>query len=137
MIVTARSARRSASLFSWGSIIAVLLPFPLLAFWFGASIFIYTLNRNHPEPKVLKYTQRAANRFYLMCGVVIVLGKFIPRDNHTLLWFFLLWLLAVLTVMMPSIRDLYRIHHDQWVDIDTSLIKNPDAEETDTPDSAS
>ncbi|MEZ5477990.1 MAG: hypothetical protein R3E95_11065 [Thiolinea sp.] len=43
MIVTARSARRSASLFSWGQYYwVVLLPFLLLAFWFGASIFIYT-----------------------------------------------------------------------------------------------
>lgn len=51
MLITAQSARRSAYMFNWGSIAAVLLPIPFLPLFFGASVFLYTINRNHPEPK--------------------------------------------------------------------------------------
>lgn len=127
MHITAQSARRSAYLFNWGSIAAVLLPIPFLPLFFGASVFLYAMNRNHPEPKVGYYMQKAANRFYLMAGSAIVLGKFIPESEDTLFWFFLLWLLAVAVVLIPSVRDIYRIWHDHWVDINT-----PDSAVTDT-----
>jgi len=32
------SARRAAALMNYGNLIAILLPFPLLIFWFGALI---------------------------------------------------------------------------------------------------
>jgi hypothetical protein len=119
MQITAQSARRSAYLFNWGSIAAVLLPIPFLPLFFGASIFLYAINRNHPEPKVGYYMQRSANRFYLVTASVIVLGKFIPESSNTMNWYFLLWLLAVFALLIPSAKDIYTIWHDSWVDIDT------------------
>lgn len=119
MKITAQSARRSAYLFNWGSIAAVLLPVPFLPLFFGASVFLYTINRNHPEPKVGYYMQRSATRFYVVVGSVIVLGKFIPESSDTLKWYFLLWLLAVIIVLIPALKDIYTIWHDTWVDIDT------------------
>ncbi len=108
MHITAQSARRSAYMFNWGSIAAVLLPIPFLPLFFGAS----------------------ANRFYLMAGSAIVLGKFIPESEDTLFWFFLLWLLAVVVVLIPSLRDIYRIWHDHWVDIDTPGSTEADTKQT-------
>ena len=119
MKIAAQSARRSAYMFNWGSIVAVLLPLPFLPLFFGASVFLYTMNRNHPEPKVSYYMQRSANRFYLTAGSLIVLGKFIPESTSTMKYYFLLWLLAVVVVLLPSVKDIYTIWHDSWVDIDT------------------
>lgn len=81
---------------------------------------LYALNRNHPEPKVAYYMQRAANRFYLTAGSVIVIGKFIPESSETMKYYFLLWLVAVFIVILPSIKDLFAIKHDSWQDIETS-----------------
>lgn len=131
MIITAQSARRSAYLFNWGNILTALIPVPFVALWFGASILIYTFNRNHPEKKVLYYTQRAANRFYLVAGTVIVLGKFIPRDETTVSWFLLLWACSALVIIIPSLRDISDIWHDNWKDLDTeALARAKEAEES-------
>ncbi|MCK5905916.1 MAG: hypothetical protein KAG86_11560, partial [Gammaproteobacteria bacterium] len=58
-IVTAASAKSSAKLFSYGNIVAVLIPVPMLIFWFGASIVFYAMQRHHPNPRVGYYTQIA------------------------------------------------------------------------------
>ncbi len=119
MVISAASARRSACLFHWGNILAVMVPVPFIALWFGASIFVYAMNREHPEPRVGRYTQRAANRFYVTAASVIVLGKFVtPREGEILWWFLLFWGAAIVVVVLPSLLDLYRIRHEQWHDID-------------------
>lgn len=126
MIIPAASVRRSAYLFNWGSILAVLIPFPLVAFWFGVSIFVYAFNKGHPDPRVPFFTQRAANRFYLMIGITLAIGKFTPQNDNTLYYYLGIWLIAVLLVMIPSFRDIYRIWHEPWFDIDT---ENPPVKE--------
>jgi hypothetical protein len=77
-IVPARSARTAAKLFNYGNILAVLMPFPLIIFWFGASMFVYAMNRHHPNERVGHYTQQAAYRFYAIVGALIVVGTFFP-----------------------------------------------------------
>jgi Na+/serine symporter len=57
------SAKRASALMNYGNLIAILIPFPLLIFWFGASMLVYAMNRHHPNPKVGHYTQQAAYRF--------------------------------------------------------------------------
>lgn len=116
-IITAKQTRRSAALFNWGCIVAVLVPMPFFILWFGGSILVYTLNRQHPDPRVGRYTQRAATRFYGVAGALIVLGKFVPEDDSTLMWYLLLWGLGVLILVPWSLYDIYRIWHEDWHDI--------------------
>ena len=49
-IARGSSARRAAALMNYGNLIAILVPFPLLIFWFGASMLVYAMNRHHPDP---------------------------------------------------------------------------------------
>lgn len=109
------SAKRAAALMNYGNIISILVPFPLLIFWFGASMLVYAMNRHHPDPKVGHYTQQAASRFYGVTGFFIVIATFIPGDGW--FWHLIAWILA-LSILVPwSIVDLRRIYRDQWMDI--------------------
>ena len=109
------SARRAAAMMNWGNIIAFLLPFPLLIFWFGASIMVYAMNKHHPNPKVGHYTQWAAYRLYGVTGSLVVVGTFFPGSA---IWHYLaFWGLALAIVVPWSVIDLIRIRRDEWVDI--------------------
>jgi hypothetical protein len=67
-VVSGRSAANAAKFFNYGNIIAVLIPIPFVALWFGGSMLFYAFNRHHPNPKVGHYTQQAAYRFYALTG---------------------------------------------------------------------
>lgn len=114
-IARGSSAKRAASLMNYGNIIAILLPFPLLIFWFGASMLVYAMNRHHPNPKVGYYTQQAATRFYAVAGFFIVIGTFIPGNGW--IWYLLAWATALLILVPWSIMDLRRIRREEWIDI--------------------
>lgn len=110
-VVSARSARFSASLFNYLNIVAVLLPVPLLVFWFGASMFVYAMNRHHPNPRVGHYTQWAAYRLYGVVGAVIPVATFYGPE---LRYWLITWFLAVAIVIPWSIVDLVRIRREHW-----------------------
>ncbi len=114
-IARGTSARRAATLMNYGNLIAILVPFPLLIFWFGASMLVYAMNRHHPNPKVGHYTQQAAYRFYGITGFFLVIATFIPGGGW--IWHLIAWILAALILVPWSIVDLWRIHRDEWVDI--------------------
>ncbi|PIE82859.1 MAG: hypothetical protein CSA09_04735 [Candidatus Contendobacter odensis] len=114
-IARGSSARRAAALMNYGNVISILLPFPLLIFWFGASMLVYAMNRHHPDPKVGHYTQRAAYRFYGITGFFVASATFIPGGGWV--WYLIAWILAVLILMPWSIMDLRRIYKDEWLDI--------------------
>lgn len=114
-IARGSSSKRAASLMNYGNIISILVPFPLLIFWFGASMLVYAMNRHHPNPKVGHYTQEAAYRFYGVTGFFIVIATFIPGGGWT--WHLIAWIAALLMLVPWSIIDLRRISRDQWVDI--------------------
>ncbi|HMQ14054.1 MAG TPA: hypothetical protein PKD21_11445 [Candidatus Competibacter phosphatis] len=109
------SAKRASALMNYGNLIAILVPFPLLIFWFGASMLVYAMNRHHPNPKVGYYTQQAAYRFYGVTGFFIVIATFIPGSGW--IWHLIAWILAALILVPWSIMDLRRIRRDEWVDI--------------------
>ncbi|AOU99442.1 hypothetical protein BI364_00615 [Acidihalobacter yilgarnensis] len=111
--ITARSARNAATLFNYGNIVAFLLPFPLVFFWFGASMFIYAMNRQHPNPRVGYYTQIAAYRFYALTGFLVVAGTYFPpKLTHFLIY----WGVSAAIMIPWSIIDLIRIHRERWED---------------------
>ena len=109
------SAKRAASMMNYGNLIAILVPFPLLIFWFGASMLVYALNRHHPNPKVGHYTQQAAYRFYGITGFFLVIAIFIPGGGW--IWHLIAWIVAALILIPWSILDLRRIAREEWVDI--------------------
>jgi hypothetical protein len=109
------SAKRAAALMNYGNLIAILVPFPLLIFWFGASMLVYALNRHHPNPKVGHYTQQAAYRFYGITGFFVVIATFIPGGGW--IWHLIAWIVAALILIPWSILDLRRIQKEEWVDI--------------------
>lgn len=119
--ITAAQSRRTAAQFNWGNIIAVLIPFPLMIFWFGASMVIYAMNRHHPETKVGYYTQWAAYRFYFITGFLVVIGTLIPGGRESILYYVYLWLGAILIMVPWSLYDLRRIRRDNWQDVDITV----------------
>lgn len=114
-IARGTSARRAATLMNYGNLIAILVPFPLLIFWFGASMLVYAMNRHHPNPKVGHYTQQAAYRFYGITGFFLVAAIFIPGGGWV--WHLAAWMLAALILVPWSIVDLWRIYREEWADI--------------------
>ncbi len=111
-IVTAESSRRTASMFSYGNILSVAIPV-LIPFWFGASMFIYAMNRHHPNPRVGYYTQWAAYRFYGLIGLIIPVGTFFPADIR---YYLATWAVLAAVIIPWEIRDLRRIAREQWQD---------------------
>ncbi|MDQ5909559.1 MAG: hypothetical protein QG599_1654 [Pseudomonadota bacterium] len=109
------SAQQAAALMNYGNLIAILLPFPLLIFWFGASMLVYAMNRHHPDPKVGHYTQQAAYRFYGITGFFVVAATFIPGGGW--IWHLIAWIVAALILIPRSILDLRRIQKEKWCDI--------------------
>jgi hypothetical protein len=112
-VVSGRSAANAAKFFNYGNIIAVLIPIPFVALWFGGSMLFYAFNRHHPNPKVGHYTQQAAYRFYALTGFLVVAGTFFPVDIRYYLAF---WAVSVLVIVPWSIHDLRKINRDDWED---------------------
>lgn len=114
-IVTARSARNAAAMFNYGNIISLLLPFPLMIFWLGASMFVYTMNRHHPCEKVGHYTQQAAYRFYGVTGFFVAVAIFIPVNIN---YYLVAWVVGTALLLPLTLRDLRRIRRDDWEDME-------------------
>jgi len=111
--ISGASARRAATLFNWGNIVALLVPLPLAIFWTGLSMLVYAMNKHHPNPKVGHYTQWAAYRFYAVAGTIVAIGTFAPPSLN---FYLVLWAIAALIIIPWSLYDLYRIKQDTWED---------------------
>lgn len=116
---TAASSRFASSLFNYGNITAVLLPIPFGLIWIGLSIMVYAMNRHHPDPKVGYYTQRACYRFYGISGSFVVIASSFP--GKALYYYAGSWLVAAVLLVPLSIRELYLIRREHWVDIDVPV----------------
>jgi len=115
-VITAESARKAAKVFNFGTIAAVLIPFPLFIFWFGASMFVYAMNRHHPNPKVGEYTQRAAYYYYALAGLLVPVLTFTPKEFLIDYWW-ALWLLCIFLVVPLALWEIIRSNKDTWHDV--------------------
>ena len=137
--IPATRARRSAGMFSWGNIIAMLpglFIVPILIFgspdkmtmifmfiimlvpmilWFGISIAIYIIAKHNPNERVGHFTQQAAYRYYAVIGFIVVAGTFYGTDVD---YWIGTWLISALILVPLSIRDLFLIKKEQWADIE-------------------
>lgn len=119
-LVSATQCRRSAQIFIIGSMIAVLVP-PLLMVWIAASIFAYASVAHHPDMRVREYQRWAGYRFYGLVGTLIVVLNFSGEMKDLLgggmNLLFTVWALSLLVVVPLGIRDLIRIHRENWQDM--------------------
>ncbi|MEJ2361803.1 MAG: hypothetical protein P8Z75_10300 [Gammaproteobacteria bacterium] len=111
--IPAASARRAATLFNYGNLLAILIPLPLGILWLGASMAVYTMNRHHPNPRVGYYTQWAAYRFYGLVGFVVAEATFY---NEGLLAWLITWAVLAAILIPWTIYDLVRIYREPWQD---------------------
>lgn len=115
-VVTGASARVAAKTFYYGNILAVLIPFPVFIFWFGAGILVYALHRHHPNPRVGYYTQIAAYHYYGLAGLLVPVLTFAPGDFF-IKWWWATWLFAAGILLPLSIRQILRINREAWHDV--------------------
>ena len=108
------SARTAASIMTYGNIFAIIF-IPVIIFWWGASMLVYTMNRHHPNPKVGHYTQQAATVFYGIGGFFIVIATLVPADDWS--YYLVAWALSALVIIPWSILILTKIYRDEWNDI--------------------
>lgn len=114
-VVTAESARKTAKVFYYGNIIAVLIPFPVFILWFGAAILVYALLRHHPNPRVGYYTQVAAYHYYGLAGGLVPVLTFAPGDFFAN-WWWALWIACVAVLLPLSVRQILLINRETWQD---------------------
>ncbi|MEJ2059860.1 MAG: hypothetical protein P8Y64_05165 [Gammaproteobacteria bacterium] len=115
-VIKAESARSAAQWFHWGNIISVLIPFPLLIFWFGASMAVYVFTSHHPNPRVGFYVHRGAYLFYGLLCVLIPVGTYFPPKIN---YFIIYWIFTVALILPISGYYLYRIRYKEpWEDIE-------------------
>lgn len=115
-IITAESSKKAAKIFNFGTIAAVLIPFPLFIFWFGASMFVYAMYRHHPNAKVGEYTQRAAYYYYALAGLLVPVLTFAPKEFLIDYWWGL-WLLAIALAVPLAVWEIMRSNKDTWHDV--------------------
>ncbi len=116
--IAGKSCRRAASLMNWGNLAAILVPVPLLIFWFGASMLVYAMNRHHPCAAVGRHTQQAAYRFYGVTGFFTAVAIFFPGGAGA--WwkpYLIAWGLGLIVLLPWTIWDLVRIYRAPWPDL--------------------
>lgn len=114
-IVKAEDARKTAKIFYYGNILAVLIPFPVFILWFGASMFVYAMFRHHPNSRVGYYTQIAAYHYYGLAGALVPVLTFAPGDFFKN-WWWALWIFCAVVLIPLSIRQVMQINREEWCD---------------------
>ncbi len=112
--ISGKSAKGAARLFHYGNLLAVLIPFPIAIFWCGASMFVYAMNKHHPNHRVGYYTQRAATVFYAVAGLFIPVATFFPVDWRYYVGY---WAFAAAVLIPWTIWNLLRIGREDWPDV--------------------
>ena len=119
-VITPKQQMRAAQMFTFFSIIAVLLlpaVFPMFL-WIAASIFVYAAAAHHPNQRVCDYVRYSGYRFYGLVGALVAALNFSPQlAKMAGGWPQLIgaiWFLAILVVVPLGIRDLLRCKHENW-----------------------
>jgi hypothetical protein len=126
-VITVKQQIRAAQMFTFFSIIAVLLLpaiIPMLL-WLAASIFVYAAACNHPNPKICDYIRFSGYRFYGVVGTLVVILNFSPQlAKMAGGWPHLMgyiWLGCFLVVVPLGVRDLLRAKNDSWQEMNVEV----------------
>ncbi|MDQ7074340.1 MAG: hypothetical protein Q9O24_04130 [Gammaproteobacteria bacterium] len=113
-VITGSSCKSAAKWFSYGNILAMLIPLPFFVLWFGGSIVLYAINRHHPNEKVGEYTQKAAHSFYATAALLVVVATFFPTG---IFYYLVFWAVSASYVLPMAIMDIRKINRDVWDDV--------------------
>lgn len=117
---TAKEARRSAKIFHYGNIVAILIPFPFFIFWFGASMFVYAMFRHYPNPRVGYHTQIGAYHYYGLAGFLVPVLTFAP-GNFFMEYWLPLWIACAAVILPLAIWQIIKINKETWTDVDVEI----------------
>ena len=115
--IPAERCRFAAQLFNLASIIAVMIPFPLLMIWVGASMFVYAANAHHPDERVARYTRRAGYRFYGVAGAMVILGQPLISWLGAVKGVFAIWVIIALGVVPAAMWEIVKARREVWRDL--------------------
>jgi hypothetical protein len=116
-VFTADRCRFAAQMFNIGTIVAVLVPFPLLMIWLGASMFVYAANAHHPDERVARYTRRAGFRFYGFAGAMVIVGQLLMSGLGGLKGVLAIWAVLALALVPWAVWDILKARKEEWKDI--------------------
>ena len=95
----------------------MVLSFPPLMLWLGASIFVYASVAHHPNPRTVKYNRWAAYRFYGATGALVVFGQVIYAAFDSWTGLLAVWGILFLTVVPAGLYAIWRAQREDWQDL--------------------
>jgi hypothetical protein len=116
-VLEADRCRFSAQVFNLATIVAVIIPIPLLMIWIGASMFVYAANAHHPDERVARYTRRAGYRFYGVTGGMVILGPPLFSWIGGFQGVFMIWAIIALGLIPAAIWEILKARREMWRDI--------------------
>ena len=116
-VLTAERCRFAAQVFNIATIVAVMLPIPLLMIWIGASMFVYAANAHHPDERVARYTRRAGYRFYGVMGAMVIVGQPILSWVGGFKGVLVIWAIIALGLIPAAIWEILKARREAWRDV--------------------
>jgi hypothetical protein len=116
-VLEAGRCRFAAQVFNLATIMAVIIPIPLLMIWIGASMFVYAANAHHPDERVARYTRRAGYRFYGVVGAMVIFSQPILSWVGGYKGVFVIWALIAIGLIPAAIWEIFNARREAWRDI--------------------
>lgn len=116
-VLEADRCRFAAQVFNLATILAVIIPIPLLMIWIGASMFVYAANAHHPDERVARYTRHAGYRFYGVVGAMVILGQPILSWIGGLKGVLAIWAIIAIGLIPMAIWEIFKARREAWRDI--------------------
>jgi hypothetical protein len=113
----AERCRFAAQVFNIATIVAVIIPIPLLMIWIGASMFVYAANAHHPDERVVHYTRRAGYRFYGLTGAMVIFGQPILSWVGGFTGVFVIWAILALGLIPAAVWEIFKARREAWRDM--------------------
>jgi hypothetical protein len=95
----------------------MVLSFPPLMLWLGASIFVYASVAHHPNPRTVQYNRWAAYRFYGATGALVVFGQVIYAAFDSWTGLLAVWGILFLIVVPAGLYAIWRAQKEDWQDL--------------------
>lgn len=95
----------------------MVLSFPPLMIWLGASIFVYASVAHHPNPRTVQYNRWAAYRFYGATGTLVVFGQLIYAAFDSWTGLLAVWGILFLIVVPAGLYAIWRAQKEDWQDL--------------------
>jgi hypothetical protein len=95
----------------------MVLSFPPLMIWLGASIFVYASVAHHPNTRTVEYNRWAGYRFYGATGALVVFGQIIYGAFDSWMGLLAVWGILFLIVVPAGLFAIWRAYREEWQDM--------------------